>query len=155
MIFKHYFDKRPVIYSNPGEMEEPMYEYKYNKDGTKELVRSKEVKRTFDEIQANKDYCNIAELVKRFALGDENALNRVQGFYADMSDMPKTYAEMIERVDNCRSSFEALDPEIKAKFDNNPDVFWSNYGTAEFAEKIGSYYEKVFSDVESEVKDNE
>lgn len=83
-------------------------------------------------IQSNKDTGNVALLVAKYNAGDDEALNRVRGVYGDFRNMPTTYAEMVSRLNECRSLFEALPVDIKEQFDNNPDVFWSEYGTERF-----------------------
>ena len=83
-------------------------------------------------IQSNKDTGNVALLVAKYNAGDEEALNRVRGVYGDFRNMPTTYAEMVSRLNECRTVFEALPVDIKEQFDNNPDVFWSEYGTERF-----------------------
>lgn len=83
-------------------------------------------------IQSNKDTGNVALLVAKYNAGDTEALNRVKGVYGDFRNMPTTYAEMVSRLNECRAVFEALPVDIKEQFDNNPDVFWSEYGTERF-----------------------
>lgn len=83
-------------------------------------------------IQSNKDSGNVALLVAKYNAGDTEALNRVKGVYGDFRNMPTTYAEMVSRLNECRAVFEALPVDIKEQFDNNPDVFWSEYGTERF-----------------------
>lgn len=83
-------------------------------------------------IQSNKDTGNVALLVAKYNAGDEEALNKVRGVYGDFRNMPTTYAEMVSRLNECRTVFEALPVDIKEQFDNNPDVFWSEYGSERF-----------------------
>ena len=150
MKIKKQLTKIDRVYTNPGSDFTDDYEYEYPKDEPKRLV----LKGHTDlkaKIQSWKDYTSLKLMLERFELGDENALNRVRGMYADMTDMPKTYAEMVERVENCRTAFESLDTDVKKKFGNSADVFWSMYGTAEFAERLGDLYEPVNDFVEKEV----
>lgn len=83
-------------------------------------------------IQSNKDTGNVALLVAKYNAGDTEALNNVRGVYGDFRNMPTTYAEMVSRLNECRALFEALPIDIKEQFDNNPDVFWSEYGSERF-----------------------
>lgn len=83
-------------------------------------------------IQSNKDTGNVALLVAKYNAGDTEALNNVRGVYGDFRNMPTTYAEMVSRLNECRALFEALPVDIKEQFDNNPDVFWSEYGSERF-----------------------
>ncbi len=87
-------------------------------------------------IQSNKDTGNVALLVAKYNAGDEEALNRVRGVYGDFRNMPTTYAEMVSRLNECRAVFEALPVDIKEQFNNNSDVFWSEYGTERFNNAI-------------------
>lgn len=83
-------------------------------------------------IQSNKDTGNVALLVAKYNAGDTDALNKVRGVFGDFRNMPTTYAQMVSRLNECRAVFEALPVDIKEQFDNNPDVFWSEYGTERF-----------------------
>ncbi len=93
-------------------------------------------------IQSNKDTGNVALLVAKYNAGDEEALNRVRGVYGDFRNMPTTYAEMVSRLNECRIVFEALPVDIKEQFDNNPDVFWSEYGSERFNNIIAGSIEQ-------------
>lgn len=143
--------KNKVVYTNPGTKTEPIYSYKYDKEGHKDLVISGE-KDLDAEIQANKDYCSIAKMVERFSMGDENALDRVKGFYADFTEMLRSYAEMFQRVEDCYASFNSLDPDVKEVFGNDANVFWSSFGTGEFYERLG---ETKAEAIVAEVKEGE
>lgn len=142
------------IFSNPGSELSDDYAYDYKKDGTKELkiVGHTNIQ---EKINSWKDYTSLALMVERFTEGDEEALNRVKGFYADMTDMPKTYMEMIERVEKCKEAFNSLDSDIKEKFDNNSDVFWAMYGTAEFNERLGRKADPVNQKMEEVIENVE
>lgn len=99
-------------------------------------------------IQSNKDTGNVALLVAKYNSGDDEALNRVKGVYGDFRNMPTTYAEMVSRLNECRAVFEALPVDIKEQFDNNPDVFWSEYGTERFNNIVACGSEQS-ADIES------
>lgn len=149
--YKKKFDV-DVRSTNSGSKFINEYSYVYDEDGYKHLEISGK-KNIFNEIQANKDYCDIGMMVERFLAGDPEALNRIPGFYADLTDAPKTYMEMVQRVEESRNAFERLDTDIKKVFGNNPDEFWSLYGTDEFYERLGKYEaEKVVIETEKEMK---
>ena len=98
-------------------------------------------------IQSNRDNGNIALLVARYNAGDTDALNKVKGVFGDFRNMPTTYAEMVSRLNECRVVFEGLPIEIKEQFDNNPDVFWSEFGS----DKFNKVFEGFNEDFESTV----
>ena len=120
-----------VFISNPGSKIVPEYGLTTSDDGvtTVGVVGEKNLDAI---IQSNKDSGNVALLVAKYNAGDTEALNRVKGVYGDFRNMPTTYAEMVSRLNECRAVFEALPVDIKEQFDNNPDVFWSEYGTERF-----------------------
>lgn len=120
-----------VFVSNPGAKIVAEYGLVTAEDGSTvvDVVGEKNLDAI---IQSNKDTGNVALLVAKFNAGDEEALNRVRGVYGDFRNMPTTYAEMVSRLNECRTVFESLPVDIKEQFDNNPDVFWSEYGTERF-----------------------
>lgn len=120
-----------VFVSNPGSKIVADYGLVTAEDGstTVGIVGEKNLDAI---IQSNKDTGNVALLVAKYNAGDEEALNRVRGVYGDFRNMPTNYAEMVSRLNECRALFEALPVDIKEQFDNNPDVFWSEYGTERF-----------------------
>lgn len=106
-------------------------------------------------IQSNKDSGNVALLVAKYNAGDDEALNQVKGVYGDFRNMPTTYAEMVSRLNECRAVFEALPVDIKEQFDNNPDVFWSEYGTERFNNIVaGGSEQPVDNESNNSVPDN-
>ncbi len=94
-------------------------------------------------IQSNKDNGNIALLVARYNAGDTDAFNKVKGVFGDFRNMPTTYAEMVSRLNECRVVFEGLPIEIKEQFDNNPDVFWSEFGSEKFTKVFEGFNEDL------------
>ena len=120
-----------VFVSNPGSKIVAEYGLVTAEDGSSSVGVVGE-KNLDAIIQSNKDNGNVALLVAKYNAGDSEALNKVRGVYGDFRNMPSTYAEMVSRINECRSVFEALPVDIKEQFDNNPDVFWSEYGTERF-----------------------
>lgn len=102
-------------------------------------------------IQSNKDNGNIALLVARYNAGDTSALNQVHGVFGDFRNMPTTYAEMVSRLNECRVVFEGLPTEIKEQFENNPDVFWSEFGSEKFTKVFEGFNEDLEPIVENPV----
>ncbi len=132
MKFRNQFtNDSNVFISNPGSKIVADYGLITSDDGvtTVGVVGEKNLDAI---IQSNKDAGNVALLVAKYNAGDPEALNRVKGVYGDFRNMPTTYAEMVSRLNECRALFEALPVDIKEQFDNNPDVFWSEYGTERF-----------------------
>ena len=86
--------------SESGSKYLDQYEYDFDDKG--------EVKRTtlhktdkpinvYARIQADYESCDINAIMRRFALGDSSVLDVKSGFYADVTKMPKTLAEVFAR----------------------------------------------------------
>ena len=103
-----------------------------------------------EEIQSYADSCDINVIVKRFLAGDESALNQREGFYADMTKMPKTYAEWFEKYQAAENYFNMLPVDIRNKFNHSVTEFWSDFGTDHWIEAMGMKEEKseVIEDAE-------
>lgn len=111
-------------------------EYAYEiKDGIKKLIPigKKDVQA---EIDSYRESCDINVIVARFMAGDENALNQVQGFYADMKSMPKTYAEWFERYQECENMFNKLPVDVREKFNHSVTEFWSEFGSEHWLDAL-------------------
>lgn len=114
-----------------GRTEKPTYTA--NEDGLP--VESGTVN-IYDEIQSHRESVELSTLLQRYAQGDVTALNKIEGVYADVVDMPSTYSELFERVRDAENSFNALPEDVRVLFDNSPVSFWQSIGTPEFASKI-------------------
>ena len=82
--------------------------------------------------------------MERFALGETEALDIRPGFYADVTDMPKTYAELFQRYEDSKRFFDELPSDLKEMFNNSYTEFWSEMDSSEksFMEKIKKYNER-------------
>lgn len=135
MIFQTKYDKMEdhlSYVSNPGVEEEIIYDYKIDsKTGVKSLVP---VGKTSikDFIQSHKDSVDLNKLMERFKNGEIDVFNRVEGFYADITEMPTTYPEMFARVQAAENAFYQLDPDVRAEFNNSPSEFFAQYGSDTF-----------------------
>lgn len=133
MNFRNQYDNRgDCDCTCHGRTEKPIYTA--NEDGLP--VESGTVN-IYDEIQSHRDSVELSTLLQRYAQGDATALNKIEGVYADVVDMPSTYSELFERVRDAENSFNALPEDVRALFDNSPVSFWQSIGTPEFASKIG------------------
>lgn len=133
MVFRNQYDNRgDCDCTCHGRTEKPTYTA--NEDGLP--VESGTVN-IYDEIQSHRQSVELSTLLQRYAQGDVTALNQIEGVYADVVDMPSTYAELFNRVRDAENSFNALPDEVRVLFDNSPVSFWQSIGTPDFAEKIG------------------
>lgn len=155
MDFKTKFDSygHDPVYSVPGDPIKPVYSSYFDENG--DIVVEITGKTDFQAmINSHRESCDLKAMIARYELGDPNALNNVPGMFFDASDMPKTYAEMFNRVKEAEDTFYNLPADIKEVFDNNPVKFFTEFGTEEATKKLAKLDRYNVPDKESEVKSN-
>lgn len=131
--------------SEPGSKYLDQYSYDFDEKGE---VKSSTLHVTdkpinvYEKIQADYASTDINLLMQRFALGDSSAINVREGVYADVTKMPKTWAELFDRVNTCEDYFVRLPAELKQMFNNSYEEFWSEYGSKDFEDKIDEYNDR-------------
>lgn len=133
--FKTQYD-RVRVHSKPGSGIKKKYRAEVLKNGDIELVEDGEIN-LYELIQADKDSCDINVLLKQYALGDASALAKRQGTYGDFTQMPKNFAEMLNKVIEGEKLFESLPVETKNKFDNSLNQFIATAGDESWFAKLG------------------
>lgn len=143
-----YFDRPDIIPNNPGNVMEPVFELKVNDKGEQELVKVGETNNR-EKIQQYKDECDIGQILARAAI-DPTVLNQREVFYADVTEMPKSLAEAQSMIISIKKEFDKMPPEERAKFDYSVEKYIAEFGTKEWAEKVGATQEetKIIKEVE-------
>ena len=142
--FPTVYDKTARVHCNPGSPLKTLYKPKIRDDGVLELVEAGQ-ENLYDFIQSWKDSTDINIILARYANGDVDALSKVQGAYGDFTQFPKTYAELLNRVEQGKLMFNDLPLEIREKYNHDfaqfmaamdqPD-FWAQFKpTDELIEK--------------------
>lgn len=108
------------------------------KDGRRILKRDREVD-IYNLIQSHREECEIENIIRRAVEGDYNALNAINGTYADITNCPSSIAEAQQYIINAKEEFEKLPKDIKAKFEFNPEMYVAEMGgnTEGWLEKMG------------------
>lgn len=124
------------FFAPAGSRNADTFEIQIDKKGHKSLkwVGTHDI---YQDIQSYKEECSIENIIARAAAGDLNALNKSQGFYADITESPRDLAEAQRNILKLSNTFDALPAEIRAKFDNSKEVFVNEFGTEEFSKKMG------------------
>lgn len=136
-MFKTQYQSHERKRSNPGTSEHILYSPQFDDHGHFELVESG-VEDVYDMIQSHKDSTDIHQILRRFNNGDVNALNKVQGVFADVTEMPKTYAEMLNHIIAGKNAFMDLPVETRAKFGHSFERWLAAMDDpVDFASKMG------------------
>ncbi|WGL31278.1 internal scaffolding protein [Dipodfec virus UOA04_Rod_850] len=136
MKFKTQYDDHARIHCDPGSPVKDVYSAFYDVDGVLKFEKSGQ-EDLYGFIQSHAESCDIHVILERFAAGETDVLSRAQGFYADTSDMPKTYMEVLNSVLAGEQAFAELPAEVKRQFGNSFSVWVSSFDKPDFAERMG------------------
>lgn len=119
--FRTSYDKY-VSDSAVGSAFDIEYSSRFDDSGTLvlDVVGKRDV---YSEIQEFRDSVDIYNILRRYAAGELDVLEKVQGFYADVSKMPKSYQEVLNLVAKTEQFFDSLPAEDKEIFNNSYSEF--------------------------------
>lgn len=122
MKFANQYRDHEHFLTNVGSREKVTYEARYNAKGQLEL-NEKGKEDWYGYIQSHKDSVDIHVLLDRFQRGDVDVLNRMQGFYGDITAYPSTFADALNIVRSSEEFFNSLPVEERAKYNHNFSEF--------------------------------
>lgn len=136
MQFKTAFDPHGRIFANPGNRKHQKYRTRYNDIGQLELVPNGQDD-IYDMIQSHAESVDIDTILSKFVAGDPDALSKTQGTFGDFTNLPTSYAEMLNVINESEQFFEQLPLEVRERFNFNFSEFISSMDSQEFARKMG------------------
>lgn len=135
-MFKTQYDARDRIQSNPGNPIKQLYAGSYNERGQVEL-KEDGTEDLYAFIQSFAESTDIHSIMRRFENGEVDVLEKVQGFYGDVTEMPRTYAEALQRIADSEKVFMSLPVDVRAKFGHSFSEFLAASNDADFLERLG------------------
>lgn len=154
MKFATQFDKRSFPSSCAGSRVKSTFAGHYDDKGRVVLEEVGKIN-LYEEIQSHAQSVDIHTLLKRFTNGDPTALASRQGIFADVTEMPKTYAEFLNKMISLENGFNSLPLDVKQKFGNSFEQFLAESGAVDFAEKLGLVVEKPVEKPIESVKESD
>ena len=134
--FKTQYDARNRIQSQPGNPIKQLYSGSYNERGQIEL-KDDGTEDLYAYIQSFAESTDIHAILRRFENGEVDVLEKVQGFYGDITEMPHTYAEALQRIADSEKVFMSLPVDVRAKFNHSFSEFLAASQDADFLDRIG------------------
>lgn len=115
--------------SNPGNPMHKVQHGEVKEDGTIRLVvdRLEDTNKIIDSYRASTDIHNI---IARIQAGNIELLNQKQGFFGDVSELPKTYAEMLDLIHKGEEFFNKLPAKVKEEYNNDFNQFFADFDNA-------------------------
>uniref|UniRef100_A0AAU8AY99 Internal scaffolding protein n=1 Tax=Dulem virus 164 TaxID=3145641 RepID=A0AAU8AY99_9VIRU len=134
--FKTQYDERKRINTHPGNPIKQLYAGSYNERGQVEL-KEDGTEDLYAFIQSFSESTDIHAIMRRYQNGEVDVLEKVQGFYGDVTDMPRTYAEALQRIADSEKVFMSLPVDVRAKFGHSFSEFLAASQDADFLDRLG------------------
>lgn len=112
----------------------PTYGKEIDKDGKVHIVETGKTN-LYEKIQACKDDTLIYNILDRFVAGDVSVLQKNQGVYADITEMPKTLAEAQQSLITAENYFNSLPLDVRAEFNHSFSEFLASASAGKLAER--------------------
>ena len=139
MQFETQFRKPARFLSNPGSPVKILYGPEFDEKGRMTLVE-KGRENLYDFIQSFKESVDIHVLLKRFSNGETDVLSKIQGFYGDFTEFPRTYADLLNTVNEGEAFFNGLPVEVRSKFGHSFPVFMSALSDGSLSDILSEYF---------------
>lgn len=156
--FKTQFDDFERIPTCAGCKEKVTYHMRVDERGVNDLVADDVKFDWYGMIQASTEGCSIEYLLKKYEqTGDISLLQRKQGSFFDVTDLPDSLIGMYKKIQEGERYFNELPLEVRESFDNSFTKFLAQNGEI----KTNNINKSVVSDenisvnVESEVNKND
>lgn len=127
--------ERPFTCAVSGSPEKTIFAGEFDDEG-KFSVKSVGKVNLYEEIQMYRDSCDINTILERYSAGDDSALQRANGFFADFSAFPDNYAGVFNMIENCKDFFDKMPASFKEKYGNNFETFMTSAEAEDFLPKI-------------------
>lgn len=136
MAFRTMYTAHDRFYNSAGDRLRQLYNAEFDREGNLQLVEAG-TEDTYDFIQSHADSVDINIILKRFAAGEVDVMSRAQGVYGDFTNMPSTYADMLNVVIAGERAFNDLPIETRAQFDHSYQKWLVAMDSPDFAERMG------------------
>lgn len=119
MEWRNKYDSTESFETEPGSPLEPVYTPIINKETGAIDLEQTGVKNLYDEIQSHAESVDIDKIIERYMMtGDESILNKRIGSYIDVSDMPRNYTELLQRLVVAEREFDSMPEDIRRNYNS-------------------------------------
>lgn len=112
--FYSFSEPRPVEVNPAGDSVVQEYELEYSPQGVPHLVPTGTYD-LYEVIQSFRDECDLGKIFQRYANGDVMALNKRQGVFVDISEMPQDIFSAANLIDRVEAIYNGLSEDLRAR----------------------------------------
>lgn len=143
---KHARVPDPAEFKSPeGDLFQIVYSSYYKPDGSIGLKESDRID-IKKEINSHREQTDMSFILSRLFAGDDSVLNPRPPMFGDFTQLPTSYAEMLNMVIDGERYFDSLSPDVRKKFDNDRAKWFAQMGSDFWMESMGFVH-----DVPSEI----
>lgn len=135
-MFQTWHREQEHYCSEPGCREKILYSPEFDRHGVMTLKESGK-ENLYEFIQSFKDSVDLHKIMDRFNAGDTAALQKVQGMFGDFSQMPQTYAGLLNHMIEAEQTFMSLPLETREKFGQSFHVWLAQAGSESWLQAMG------------------
>lgn len=121
--------------SEAGDRYAPVLVGEVRDNGRIFLIHTGEVRDLWKMHSAQAEQCDINNIVMRFQNGDITVLQRTQGNYLDLTNMPHNLREAYELSNNIQDFYSNMPDEFRNRFSDFED-FLASAGSEQWFEKL-------------------
>lgn len=104
-----------------------------------------------DYINSFVDSCDMQIILQKLKEGDTSVLHQRSAFYGDAVNVPHTPMEALTIMKDSKLAYDRLSDDVKAKFNNDFQRWFSTVATVDWFDKMGMLDKKeVPTDVQKE-----
>lgn len=124
--------------TDPGNPIHTIYDSAVDPDGT--IVLKPIGRENTDEIiESYRESTELSNIIARFLNGESDVLNRYTPMYADMTEFPKNYREVLDSFIRAENAFNALPLETRRMFDSDWRKWLSQAGTESWLNSMSQF----------------
>lgn len=154
MEFYSAYNRPKTIYAPHGDEEMISYIEVCDRSTGKTRLEETDRMNIADYINSFLEETKIETIIERCMRGDTSALERMAGYYADVTNIPTSIAEIYSNLKRCEADFENLPVKMKEAFNNDPGQFIAGFGDGSVAEFLMQNVKSQSSDQQQSVVEN-
>lgn len=136
-MFDTKYTKRDSVPTCSGDRIAPLFSLKSKDAGVVELEVTG-TKDLYAEIQSHADSCDIKTIISRYEMGDDTVLNKSNGNYIDVTDMPTNLAEVMGTVITATNQFNSLPLDVRKAYNFNVSEYIFDIGSEKWLSLVGN-----------------
>ena len=137
---RHKFARVPddfTVFKSPeGDLFHDVLSPTFRADGTIELKVTDRVD-IKKEINSHRDETDMSYILSCLMAGDDSVLNPRPPMYGDFTQLPSSYAEMLNMVLDGERYFDSLPLDVRNQFDNDRGKWFATIGSDSWLDKMG------------------